>query len=158
MIWLSQITIDGIEISPSGLWMIVGTTLCLIELLVPTAFTAVCMGVSAFLVSLIALMIPSWLGVQIAIWMLLSCGLIMLGYRINQQRSSRQIQASTEAEALTAMMPNQPGRVLYEGASWRARCADGVESIVAQEKLHVVGREGNLLIVMPMHLLEIRAR
>jgi membrane protein implicated in regulation of membrane protease activity len=158
MIWLSQITIGGIEISPSGLWMIVGMILCSIELLVPTAFTAVCMGVSALLVSLIASIVPAWFGVQIAIWMLLSCGSIVLGYRTNQQRSSRQIQASTEAEALTAMIPNQPGRVLYEGASWRARCADGVESIAAQDKLHVVGREGNLLIVMPMHLLEIGDR
>jgi membrane protein implicated in regulation of membrane protease activity len=150
MIWLSQITIGGIEISPSGLWLIVGTTLCLLELLVPTAFTAICMGVSALLVAVVALVLPSWFGMQIVIWMLLSCGLIILGYRLNQKRTSREIQASTEAEALTAMIPNQTGRVLYEGASWRARCADGVEAIEPQEKLHVVGREGNLLIVMPM--------
>ncbi len=154
MMWLSQITIGGIEISPSGLWLIVGTALCLLELMVPTAFTAVCMGVSALLVSLVALVVPSWLGIQIAIWMLLSCGLVVLGYRINKKRTSRRIQASTEAEALTAMMPNQTGRVLYEGASWQARCADGVESIEAHDKLHVVDREGTTLIVMPMHLLE----
>ena len=65
----------------------------------------------------------------------------------------RKIQASTEAEALTAMMPNQLGRVLYEGTSWQARCAEGVESIAVHEQLHVVDREGTTLIVMPMHLL-----
>ncbi|WP_310430209.1 NfeD family protein [Chamaesiphon sp. VAR_48_metabat_135_sub] len=151
MMWLSQITIGGIEISPSGLWLIIGTALCLIELVIPTAFTAVCLGVSALLVSLVALLLPSWFGVQIAIWMLLSCGLIALGYRINQKRTSRKIQESTEAEALTAMMPNQTGRVLYEGASWRAKCADGVESIEPHDLLHVVDREGTTLIVMPMH-------
>jgi membrane protein implicated in regulation of membrane protease activity len=156
MMWLSQITIGGIAISPSGLWAIVGMTLCAIELLVPTAFIAVCMGVSALLVAIVALLVPSWFGLQIAIWMLLSGGLVMLGYRLNQKRSSRKIQESTEAEALTAMMPNQTGRVLYEGASWSAKCADGVESIAAQEKLHVVGREGNMLIVMPMWLLGMR--
>jgi membrane protein implicated in regulation of membrane protease activity len=156
MIWLSQITMGGIEISPSGLWLIVGSTLCLIELLVPTAFVSVCMGVSALLVSLVALLVPQLFGLQIAIWLLLSCGAVILGYRINRKRTSRKIQASTEAEALTVMMPNQTGRVLYEGASWRARCADGVELIEPHEKLHVVGREGNILIVMPMHLLGFR--
>jgi membrane protein implicated in regulation of membrane protease activity len=156
MLWLSQIAIGGVEISPSGLWLLVGMTLCLIELLLPTAFIAVCMGVSALLVSLIALLLPSWFGIQIASWMLLSCGLIMVGYHINRKRTSRKIQESTEAEALTAMMPNQPGRVLYEGASWRAKCADGVESIAVHEQLHVVSREGTTLIVMPMRLLGLR--
>jgi membrane protein implicated in regulation of membrane protease activity len=156
MMWFSQITIGGIEISPSGLWLIIGTTLCLIELVVPTAFTAFCLGLSALLVSMVALLVPSWLGVQIAIWMLLSCGLIALGYRINKKRTSRKIQASTEAEALTAMMPNQTGRVLYEGASWQAKCADGVESIEPHDRLHVVDREGTTLIVMPMHQLGIK--
>ncbi len=156
MMWLSQITIGGIDVSPSGWWAIGGITLCAIELLVPTAFIAVCMGVSALLVALVALLVPSWFGLQIAIWMLLSGGLVVLGYRLNQKRSSRKIQESTEAEALTAMIPNQTGRVLYEGASWSAKCADGVESIAAQEKLHVVGREGNMLIVMPLRLLGVR--
>lgn len=150
MIWLSQITIGNIEISPSGVWAIVGTTLCLIELVVPTAFTAVCIGVSALLVALVAVVIPSWIGAQIVIWMLGSCGLIILGYRINKKRSSRKIQESTAAEALTAMMPNQPGRVLYEGASWRAKCAEGVDLIAAHEQLYVVRREGTTLIVMPI--------
>jgi membrane protein implicated in regulation of membrane protease activity len=153
MMWLSQITIGGVVISPSGWWAIVGVMLCSIELLLPTAFIAVCMGVSALLVALVALGLPTWLGLQIAIWMLLSCGFVIIGYQINQQRSSRKIQESTEAEALTAMMPNQTGRVLYEGASWSAKCADGVESIAAQEQLHVVGREGNMLIVLPTRLL-----
>lgn len=154
MVWLSQIAIGGIEISPSGLWLIIGTALCLVELVVPTAFTAVCMGMSALLVSLLAVVVPSWFGLQVAIWMFLSCGLVAIGYRTNKKRTSRKIQDSTEAEALTAMMPNQTGRVLYEGTSWRAKCADGVESIEPHQKLHVVDREGTMLIVMPMHLLE----
>jgi membrane protein implicated in regulation of membrane protease activity len=156
MLWLSQIAIGGVEISPSGLWAIVGITLCLVELAIPTAFTAVCMGVSALLVSLVALAIPSWIGAQILIWMFCSCGLIILGYHINKKRTSRKIQESTEAEALTAMMPTQPGRVLYEGASWRAKCAEGVESIAANEQLHVVSREGTTLIVMPIRLLGLK--
>ncbi len=153
MMWLSQITISGIEISPSGLWLIAGIVLCLIELVVPTAFTAVCMGVSALLVSLLALLVPSWFGLQIAIWMLSSCGLVALGYRLNRRRTPRKIQESSQAQALTAMIPNQLGRVLYEGTSWQARCADGVESIAAHEQLYVVDREGTTLIVIPMHLL-----
>jgi membrane protein implicated in regulation of membrane protease activity len=151
MMWLSQIAIGGIELSPSGLWLIVAAGLCLLELIVPTAFTAVCMGVSALLVSLLALVLPSSLGLQISIWILGSCGLVAVGYQVNQERISSKIQVSTEAEALTAIMSNQTGRVLYEGSSWRAKCAEGIEPIEPQAKLYVVGREGNLLIVMPMH-------
>jgi membrane protein implicated in regulation of membrane protease activity len=151
MMWLSQIAIGGIEISPSGLWLIVGAGLCLLELFVPTAFTAVCMGASALLVSLLALALPSAFGLQIFVWLLGSGGLAAIGYRINRQRTSSTIRSATEAEALTAMMPNQTGRVLYEGSSWRARSAEGAEPIAPQDKLYVVGREGNLLIVMPMH-------
>ena len=68
------------------------------------------MGVSALVVSLVAVLIPAWVGLQILIWMLLSCGLVAVGYRLNKQRTSRKIQESTEAEALTAMMPSQTGR------------------------------------------------
>ena len=156
MMWLSQITIGGIELSPSGLWLIVAAGLCLLELMVPTAFTAVCRGVSALLVSLLALVVPSPLGLQISVWILGSCGLVALGYQIDRARIPSQIQASTEAEALTAIMSNQTGRVLYEGSSWRAKCADGTEPIEPQAKLYVVGREGNLLVVMPMHSSGIR--
>jgi membrane protein implicated in regulation of membrane protease activity len=152
MMWLSQIAIGGMEISPSGLWLIVSAGLCLLELLVPTAFTAVCMGVSALMVSLLTLVVPSSFGVQLSIWILGSCGLVAVGYQINNERTSSEIRSSTEAEALTAIMPNQTGRVLYEGSTWSARCAEGTEeSIAPQDKLSVVGREGNLLIVMSMH-------
>jgi membrane protein implicated in regulation of membrane protease activity len=149
--WLSQIAIGGIEISPSGLWLIVGAGLCLLELFVPTAFIAVCMGMSALLVSLLALVLPSAFGLQILVWLLGTCGSIAIGYRLNKQRTASTIRSATEAEALTAMMPNQTGRVLYEGSSWRARCVEGAEPVAPQDKLYVVGREGNLLIVMPMH-------
>jgi membrane protein implicated in regulation of membrane protease activity len=125
--------------------------LCLLELFVPTAFTAVCMGASALLVSLLALALPSAFGLQIFVWLLGSGGLAAIGYRLNRQRTSSTIRSATEAEALTAMMPNQTGRVLYEGSSWRARSAEGAEPIAPQDQLYVVGREGNLLIVMPMH-------
>ena len=151
MMWFSQIAIGGIEISPSGVWLLVGAGLCVLELFVPTAFIAVCMGMSALLVSLVALVLPSAFGLQILVWLLGTCGSIAIGYRLNKQRTSNTIRSATEAEALTAMMPNQTGRVLYEGSSWRARCVEGAEPVAPQDKLYVVGREGNLLIVMPMH-------
>jgi membrane protein implicated in regulation of membrane protease activity len=151
MMWLSQIEIGGIEISPSELWLFLSAGLCLLELLVSTAFTAVCMGVSALLVSLLALVMPSSFGLQLSIWILGSCGLVAIGYRINEARTSSEIRSSTEAEALTVITPNQSGRVLYEGSSWGARCVEGLEeSIEPHAKLSVIGREGNLLIVMLM--------
>jgi membrane protein implicated in regulation of membrane protease activity len=113
-------------------------------------------GANRIYSGLYAAAIPSWIVAQIVIWMLCSCGLIVLGYHINKKRTSRKIQESTDAESLTAMMPNRPGRVLYEGTSWRAKCAEGVESIAAHEQLHVVSREGTTLIVMPIRLLGMR--
>jgi membrane protein implicated in regulation of membrane protease activity len=155
MMWFSQIAIGSIEISPSGLWLIIGAGLCFLELFVPTAFTAVCMGVSALIVSVVAAILPSAFWLQIAIWLLGSCGFAAIGYRLNQQRISSKIRSSTEAEALTTIMPNQPGRVLYEGSSWRARSAEAVDQITPKDKLYVVSREGNLLIVMLMNPSEI---
>jgi membrane protein implicated in regulation of membrane protease activity len=156
IMWLIQIPSNGVEISASNMWLIVGTGLCLLELFVPTAFTAVCMGMSALLVSLVALVIPSSIGWQISIWLAGTCCLVAIGYQVEREHVSSEIQSSTEAEAITAMMPNQTGRVLYEGSSWQAKCADGTESISPHDKLYVLGREGNVLVVMPIHSSEIR--
>ena len=53
-------------------------------------------------------------------------------------------------ETLTAIEPGQTGRVLYEGNSWRAECEDQEITIAASQKVYVVGRKGNTLIVYPI--------
>lgn len=68
--------------------------------------------------------------------------------------SIRTISDAADAETLTAIAPGEAGRVLYEGNSWRARCADETVTIDPHQTVYVLRREGTTLIVMPRHLLE----
>jgi membrane protein implicated in regulation of membrane protease activity len=139
-------------LSPSALWLIAGIILCSIEAVVPTAFTAFVMGISAFGVALVAIALPSQVGLQIFLWMLFSTIFVFISHRFVPKRKVRAIQDATEAQTLTEILPGQTGRVLYEGNSWRARCGESTEAIESDRKVYVVGREGTTLIVMPEHL------
>jgi membrane protein implicated in regulation of membrane protease activity len=61
-------------LSPSMLWLVAGSILCLLELFVPTAFVAFLMGISAFVVALAALVLPQF-PIQVVLWLLLSTAL-----------------------------------------------------------------------------------
>ncbi|MBW4663946.1 MAG: NfeD family protein [Chroococcus sp. CMT-3BRIN-NPC107] len=135
-------------------WLIAGAVLCLLELLLPTAFVAFMMGISAFIVALVSLLIPNNLGLQIVLWLGLSTGFILLSRRFVPTKKSRSIQDAVVAETLTAIAPGKEGRVIYEGNSWRARCEDKENAIAPYEKVYVVRREGTLLIVIPENLLD----
>jgi membrane protein implicated in regulation of membrane protease activity len=139
-------------LSPSALWLIAGIILCSIEVVVPTAFTAFVMGISAFGVALVAIALPSQVGLQIFLWMLFSTIFVFISHRFVPKRKVRAIQDATEAQTLTEILPGQTGRVLYEGNSWRARCGESTEAIESDRKVYVIGREGTTLIVMPEHL------
>jgi membrane protein implicated in regulation of membrane protease activity len=130
------------------LWMIVGLILCVLEFIVPTAFVELTMGISAIVVALIAPAVPS-LGLQVVIWLALSVLLNLLLKRIMPRTKSRLIEDAKEAQTLTEIAPGQPGRVLYEGNSWQARCADEDLAIAPHQRVHVVGRRGTTLIVLP---------
>ncbi len=136
-------------------WLIAGAVLCLLELLLPTAFVAFMMGISAFIVALISLLIPNNLGLQIILWLGLSTSFILLSRRfVPKAKKSRSIQDAVIAETLTEIAPGKEGRVIYEGNSWRARCEDRVNAIAPYEKVYVVRREGTLLIVIPENVLD----
>jgi membrane protein implicated in regulation of membrane protease activity len=138
---------------PSLLWLILGASLCLVELAVPTALVAVFLGLGALVMSILALVLPPWLGLQVALWIACTASIAWLGHRFLPKRSAIDF-THTEAQALTAITPGQLGRVLYEGSSWRAKCGDGVSSIAPDQQLHVIGREGTTLLVVPMYVLE----
>lgn len=137
--------------SLSLFWLIVGAVLCLMELFLPTAFVEATLGVSALLVSAIALVIPQF-SIQIGIWMVLS---VLTTWALKQfvpsQRTPYTLAESTEARTLTAIAPGKTGRVLYEGNSWQARCEDTEALLAADEPVIVVGRKGNTLLIMPEH-------
>lgn len=59
---------------------------------------------------------------------------------------------ATEAETLTELAPGQLGRVLYEGSSWPACCENYATTIAPHQRVYVLRREGNTLIVAPESL------
>ena len=140
-------------ISFTWLWLVAGAVLCLMELVLPTAFVAFTMGISAIVVALVSLIFPQ-LSLQVAIWLALSTALVLLSRRFvpPPQRKSK-IQDAIVAETLTEIAAGKEGRVLYEGNSWRARCEDEKLSIASQQKVYVVRRVGTTLIVVPENLL-----
>ena len=140
------------SLSPTALWLIAGVILCIMEMVLPTAFVEVTMGISAFVVALLALVIPQ-VGVQVAIWLVLSVVLTLLSRRLVPKRRARIIEDSREAQTLTEILPDQTGRVLYEGNSWQARCDDPEMAIAPNQRVIVVERRGTTLIVVPEHLL-----
>jgi membrane protein implicated in regulation of membrane protease activity len=132
------------------LWLIAGLILCFMEVLLPTAFIELTMGVSAILVACLAWFVPS-LSVQVVVWLLLSIGSVVLLRRFLPKRANAAIEDAKEAKTLTEISPGQPGRVLYEGNSWRACCEDDKLAIAPNQKVYVVGRRGTTLIVIPEH-------
>lgn len=137
-------------LTPTMIWLIVGSVLCLIEFIVPTAFVACVMGISALIVAAVAQFIP--LGLQVALWMVLSLALVFYSRRFIRQTAARKFDA-TEAETLTEIAPGKIGRVRYEGNSWAALCEDHEVMIAPNQKVYVIARKGTTLIVMPEHLL-----
>lgn len=130
-------------------WLTVGITLCVMEVALPTAFMEVILGISAIIVAGIALVIPSF-GVQVAIWMVLSLTLLVLTRRfLPKPTPFTALDDSRDAKTLTSIPPGDTGRVLYEGGSWQARCGDETLSLSANQKVYVVARKGNTLVVVP---------
>lgn len=129
-------------------WIGLGLALCVLELIFPTAFVELVMGLSAILMAFVSLLIPSF-GWQILLWMIVSLVSIFLVRRLLPQRVPRILQESQEATTLTAIAPGEKGRVLHEGSPWAARCEDKTLAIAPQTKVRIVGREGTTLVVMP---------
>lgn len=125
----------------------------MMELFLPTAFVALMMGISAFVVALVSLIFPQ-LAVQVFVWLVLSTAFVLLSRRLlPPPRRMTKIQDAIVAETLTEIPAGKQGRVLYEGNSWRAECEDRDLEIAPNQKVYVVRREGTTLIVMPENLL-----
>jgi membrane protein implicated in regulation of membrane protease activity len=140
-------------LSPSLLWLLAGSILCLVELFVPTAFVAFMMGLSALVIAGVAWFVPTAFPLQVVLWLLLSTGMVVVSRRFLPSVKASKTLDAKEAETMTEIPAGETGRVLYEGNSWRARCEDGVEAIAPNQKVYVVRREGNTLIVVPKNLL-----
>lgn len=135
--------------SPSLLWLIAGVILCVMELVLPTAFVEAILGVSALIVAALALVVPQ-VAIQVLLWLVLSVLLTVLTRRfVPTSKATAAIADATEGRTLTEIPAGLSGRVLYEGNSWAARCDDPGLAIAPNEAVYVVGRRGNTLLVMP---------
>jgi membrane protein implicated in regulation of membrane protease activity len=123
------------------------------ELMFPTAFVAFMMGISAIMVGVLALVFP-YNNILILIWMIISVVLIISTKKyLIPKRKTPTLQDSDEGETLTEIEQGKSGRVLYEGNSWRAICQDDTITISPHEKVYIVGRKGNTLLVLPVKML-----
>jgi len=131
------------------LWILAGSILCLIEVFVPVGFVAVMMGLSAIITAGFALLVPNF-ALQAVCWLSLSVILIAVSRRFVHRRPSPLVlKDASEGKMLSELPPGQSGRVLYEGNSWRAECEDPHQAIAVDEKVYIVGRRGNTLLVYP---------
>lgn len=136
------------------IWLVAGIILCLMEVVLPTAFVQLLMGISALIVALLSFLGLSSLWLQATLWLLLSTVLVVFSRRFLQppKRNSKLSDAMI-GETLTEILPGSVGRVLYEGNSWRARCDDDKLTLAPGQKVYIVSREGTTLIVMPENIL-----
>ena len=141
-------------VNPTLFWVIVGGVLCSMELIFPTAFVSFMMGIAALLVAIASLFFPQYT-LLTGLWLLFSTVLIILSRRLfTPKRRSSITGDDSEATAIGGIPAGSAGRVLYEGNSWRAICADKTRDIAPSEPVYVVRKQGNTLIVLPIEMLE----
>lgn len=153
--------------SPPWFWLTVGITLGLFELIMPKTtankykFIALVMGMGALIVAFILwraqvalefdwqYVMYEGFDLQVTYWMGVSIALVIWIRPMFIQRKKVTIPDATEAKTMTEFLPGRTGRVLYEGCSWQAYCADDRVAIAANQKVYVLRREGNTLIIAP---------
>ena len=136
---------------PILFWVIVTAAgiLCSMEFIFPTAFVSFMMGIAALLVAVVSIFLPQYT-LLMGLWLLFSTGLILLSRRLFTPKRRLSITGDDfEATAIAGIPAGSAGRVLYEGNSWRAKCADETRDIAPNEPVYVVSKQGNTLIVLP---------
>lgn len=153
-------------VSPPTWWMplfwgVTGVSFCAIELWVQKYWGHKYQAI-AFIMGMIALIMGlrsssplmavqfKW---QVLYWMGLSTiSVIWLRPMFIKGKRTIAVPDASEARTLSAILPGEVGRVLYEGSSWPAQCDDRDLAIAANQKVYVLRCEGNTLIVVPQQL------
>ena len=139
--------------STSLVWLILGISLCLAELILPTTFIVLNMGVAAILVGAISAVLP-FPNLLIALWVVFSIlGVILSRRFLTPKRPIKNLGDDREGVTLTTILPGKTGRVLYEGNSWQAKCTDEDMVVAQDEAVYILEKKGNTLIVLPRKLL-----
>jgi membrane protein implicated in regulation of membrane protease activity len=152
-----------LDLTTYWLWLIAGVIFFILEFILPPAirkdykFFSLIMGLSSLLIGF--QLLGTTIGVNIrvwrlqpwmiAYWMVLSfAGIVWIKPLLSKHKKYK-VQEATEAKTLTDILPGETGRVLYEGISWQAYCEQQIEAIAAHQKVYVLRREGNILIIAP---------
>lgn len=128
------------------LWLLAGLGFLGIAMMIAEP-TISALGFAAIITAIAALTVSQF-GTQLLIWGILSVSLagVLQGL---VPRESKELEPATEAEVSEAIPPNGVGEVTYEGSYWRARCQVSDVAIAVGQIVHVIGRQGNTLIVLP---------
>lgn len=137
------------NLTPPTMWLILGIFLIVLDLVIPNPLIlGLVAGFLALLVAALATVIPNTT-IQILLWVALSGLGVWVAQRF-QPKIPRISLESDEATTMTEIPANRSGRVQYEGVSWRAVCCNPDQAIAPKQRVQVVGREGNTLIVFPL--------
>jgi len=129
-------------------WLLLGLFGLAINLLVPEP-TLGALAFSAIITAIVALTIPN-VTIQILVWAVLSVTLALLMRGFVPSSSAPGLEEPSEAEVCITIPRGGVGEVSYEGSFWSARCQISDVTIDAGQRVHVIGREGNTLLVMPI--------
>lgn len=141
-------------VNPTLFWIIVGGILCSMEVVFPTAFVSFMFGIAALMVAVVSLFLPQYT-LLMGLWLIFATGLIILSRRLFTPKRKISITGDdSEAIAIGGIPAGSAGRVLYEGNSWRAKCADETRDIAPNEAVFVVRKQGNTLIILPSKMLD----
>ncbi|WP_293134663.1 NfeD family protein [Microcoleus sp. bin38.metabat.b11b12b14.051] len=161
---------SGFAFTPPMFWLLLGVVLSAIDLLIITTqpqryrYYLLMMGVAALISSFIlwrgsVTFQFSWANVmyedfdwQISYWMGIALALSIWIRPIFIFRKKFVIPESTAATTISEILSGETGMVIYEGASWKARNEDS-QLIASRQKVYVLRREGNTLIVIPDRLI-----
>ncbi|MCL1465613.1 NfeD family protein [Argonema galeatum] len=144
-------------IGPSVFWFLTGVILCLTELFLGKSLgtklklVPLIAGVSSLIVGLLLLgrnSLPLF-RFQVMYWMAVSLASVIWLRPMFLKRKKFIVRDATEAKTITEILAGQTGRVIYEGCFWQACCEDRSIAIAPNQKVYVLRREGNTLIVAP---------
>ncbi|MGB3494786.1 MAG: NfeD family protein [Elainellaceae cyanobacterium] len=137
--------------SSHTLWILGGVSLLGLGLFVGEPSLAA-IGLAAIITAIAALSVPS-ISVQLIIWSILSVSLaVVMRGMVPQQATD--FRRQVEAEVTGVIPPGRAGEVTFEGSLWKAKCQIPDLEVHEGEIVHVVGRQANTLIVLPLSFLD----
>ncbi|MEP0818425.1 MULTISPECIES: NfeD family protein [Trichocoleus] len=129
-----------------SLWLIGGMLCLALGTLIPEP-SIPALGIAAIITAIATIGVPSPLA-QMILWGVLSFTLASF-MRSLMPKEAKTLKHDTEAWVRTAIPAGGMGLVIYEGTLWQACCQLPDVAIAIQQRVYVVGRQRNTLLVIP---------